>query len=173
MHGINLHKMVRRCHWPKPHPASTRTTDLTSSLAARLWHRHHQQQHDHHHQDHAAHWDLSDSDSEDDESSKWIPRDVPAGCVVVYVGQERRRYVIDYHYLSHPLFKALLQRSAEEYGFHHEGGLLIACEVVLFEHLLRVIENHVTTTHYPEIQKMMGYYGSPCPTSEALSRPLL
>ncbi|KAL2622611.1 hypothetical protein R1flu_002816 [Riccia fluitans] len=113
------------------------------------------------------------SDSEDDESSKWIPRDVPAGYLVVYVGQERRRYMIDYHYPTHPLFKTLLQRSAVEYGFHYEGGLLVACEVVLLEHLLRVIENHNTATHYPEIQKMLGYYASPCPTSEALNRPLL
>ncbi|KAL2623012.1 hypothetical protein R1flu_003217 [Riccia fluitans] len=67
------------------------------------------------------------------------PADVPQGSLPVYVGSERKRFVISTKYLSHPLFKALLKRSEEEFGFNHQGGLAIACDPQMFEHLLWVI----------------------------------
>ncbi|KAL3690997.1 hypothetical protein R1sor_004648 [Riccia sorocarpa] len=67
------------------------------------------------------------------------PADVPQGSLPVYVGAERKRFVISTKYLSHPLFKALLKRSEEEFGFNHQGGLAIACDPHMFEHLLWMI----------------------------------
>ncbi|KAG0579070.1 hypothetical protein M758_4G071500 [Ceratodon purpureus] len=64
------------------------------------------------------------------------PQDVPAGCFPVYVGEERRRFVIPTSYLANSTFQALLAKSEEEYGLRCEGGLRIACPPDAFEHLL-------------------------------------
>ncbi|KAL2622863.1 hypothetical protein R1flu_003068 [Riccia fluitans] len=68
-----------------------------------------------------------------------LPQDIPQGCLAVYVGYERRRYVISTNFLSHTLFKELLKRSEEEFGFDYEGGLNIACNCTLFESVLWMI----------------------------------
>jgi len=78
--------------------------------------------------------DYNDDDDDGDESL--APFDVPEGFLAVYVGKERQRFVISANYLKHHMFKVLLEKSAEEYGFEHKGGLPIACEVAAFEHLL-------------------------------------
>jgi SAUR family protein len=46
-----------------------------------------------------------------------IPRDVPRGHTVVYVGEELRRYVVRVSCLDHPLFRELLDRARDEYDF--------------------------------------------------------
>lgn len=99
--------------------------------------------------------DLSDSDDESDDSA---PDDVPEGYFVAYVGEERRRFVIKAKYLNHPVFKALLDKSAEEYGYEHKGGLEIACGVVFFEHLLYLIETNDPSLSSMEIEELVGYY---------------
>ncbi|EFJ08939.1 hypothetical protein SELMODRAFT_69255, partial [Selaginella moellendorffii] len=68
------------------------------------------------------------------------PKDVPEGFLAVYVGEERKRFVVDARHLNHPWFKILLERSAEEFGFDHKGGLTLPCRVVVFESLLGVLE---------------------------------
>ncbi|XP_073394169.1 protein SMALL AUXIN UP-REGULATED RNA 12 [Physcomitrium patens] len=76
----------------------------------------------------------------DDEPPDFAPSDVPQGFLAVYVGSERQRFVISAASLKHQKFKELLEKSAEEYGFAHKGGLNIACDVVYFEYLLRYIK---------------------------------
>lgn len=99
--------------------------------------------------------DLNDSDDDSDDSA---PDDVPEGYLVVYVGEERRRFVIKAKYLSHHVFKALLNKSAEEYGYEHKGGLEIACEVGFFEHLLYLLETNDPSLSSMEIDELVGYY---------------
>ncbi|WCJ42851.1 SAUR-like auxin-responsive protein family [Euphorbia peplus] len=53
----------------------------------------------------------------------------------VYVGKSRRRYLISSDIIDNPLFRELAERSGESDCFS------IACEVVLFEHLLWMLEN--------------------------------
>ncbi|KAF2304153.1 hypothetical protein GH714_028107 [Hevea brasiliensis] len=74
----------------------------------------------------------------DDESchSPGLPPDVPKGYLAVYVGQELRRFIIPTSCLSHFLFKALLDKSEEEFGFDHSGGLTIPCEIETFKFLM-------------------------------------
>ncbi|KAL1224122.1 Auxin-responsive protein SAUR77 [Cardamine amara subsp. amara] len=63
---------------------------------------------------------------------------------VVYVGKSRRRYMLSSHVIAHPLFQELLDRSSrfiEERDHDHQETVLVACEVVLFEHLLWMLEN--------------------------------
>ncbi|KAJ7295359.1 hypothetical protein O6H91_08G035100 [Diphasiastrum complanatum] len=72
-----------------------------------------------------------------------LPLDVPKGCLAVYVGKDRQRFVIPITYLSHPLFASLLRLSEEEFDFHHEGGLTLPCDVDRFEDvILRISSCH-------------------------------
>ncbi|KAL3690751.1 hypothetical protein R1sor_004402 [Riccia sorocarpa] len=86
---------------------------------------------------------------------KGIP---PRGYIGVYVGKEKRRFIISTHYLNHRLFKELLKRSEEEYGFDYRGGLLIACETVLFEHLLWLIGSNDPAARTIELHDLMEFY---------------
>ncbi|KAI3787092.1 hypothetical protein L1987_41297 [Smallanthus sonchifolius] len=54
----------------------------------------------------------------------------------VYVGKSRRRYLISSEVAQHPLFQEVLERSGDG-----TSSVTIECEVVLFEHLLWMIEN--------------------------------
>lgn len=82
-----------------------------------------------------------DSD-EDSCHSPQPPHDVPKGYLAVYVGPELRRFIIPTSYLSHSLFKVLLEKAAEEFGFDQSGGLTIPCEIETFKYLLNCMENH-------------------------------
>ncbi|KAK3001916.1 hypothetical protein RJ639_021155 [Escallonia herrerae] len=82
-----------------------------------------------------------DSD-EDGCQSPELPHDVPKGYLAVYVGLELRRFIIPTSYLSDPLFKVLLEKVEEEFGFDHSGGLTIPCEIETFKYLLKCMENH-------------------------------
>ncbi|KAE8722899.1 putative complex I intermediate-associated protein 30-like [Hibiscus syriacus] len=53
----------------------------------------------------------------------------------VYVGKSRRRYLVRSEIICHPLFQELIDRSGGN------GGVMVSCEVVLFDHLLWMLEN--------------------------------
>ncbi|KAJ6947121.1 auxin-responsive protein SAUR78-like [Populus alba x Populus x berolinensis] len=54
---------------------------------------------------------------------------------VVYVGKSRRRYLLRSDVICHPLFQGLMDRSEDN------QVVVVACEVVLFEHLLWMLES--------------------------------
>lgn len=60
---------------------------------------------------------------------------------VVHVGKSRRRYLVNSDVIEHPVFQELVGRSVstEEDG---GGAVVVACEVVLFEHLLWMLQNN-------------------------------
>ncbi|KAL0344991.1 UNVERIFIED_CONTAM: Indole-3-acetic acid-induced protein ARG7 [Sesamum radiatum] len=92
-------------------------------------------------------WRLRNSsvrcDSDEDSChSLEMPSDVPRGYLAVYVGPELRRFIIPTSYLSDPLFKVLLEKVEEEFGFDHSGGLTIPCDIETFKYLLQCMENH-------------------------------
>ncbi|PKU77862.1 auxin-responsive protein SAUR78-like [Dendrobium catenatum] len=60
-----------------------------------------------------------------------------AGETIVFVGSSRRRYIIRAKYLSHPVIKALIDRSSQS----SKDAIFVNCEVVLFDHLLWMLEN--------------------------------
>ncbi|GMP37056.1 hypothetical protein CsSME_00008930 [Camellia sinensis var. sinensis] len=82
-----------------------------------------------------------DSD-EDGCQSPEPPHGVPKGYLAVYVGPELRRFIIPTSYLSHQVFKVLLEKAEEEFGFDHSGGLTIPCEIETFKYLLKYMETH-------------------------------
>ncbi|XP_023746979.1 auxin-responsive protein SAUR78 [Lactuca sativa] len=59
---------------------------------------------------------------------------------IVFVGSSRKRYVISSKYLSHPLVNALIEKS-KPVSDDDDDVSVINCEVVLFDHLLWMLEN--------------------------------
>ncbi|KAF7837588.1 auxin-responsive protein SAUR76-like [Senna tora] len=55
----------------------------------------------------------------------------------VYVGKSRRRYLVNSDVVDHPLFRELVERSRDS----EDDTVNVSCEVVLFEHLLWMLEN--------------------------------
>ncbi|KAL7162781.1 hypothetical protein ACSBR2_043126 [Camellia fascicularis] len=53
----------------------------------------------------------------------------------VYVGKSRRLYLVSTEVIDHPLFQVLVDKS------NGSDGITVACEVVLFDHLLWMLEN--------------------------------
>ncbi|XP_024961718.1 auxin-responsive protein SAUR50-like [Cynara cardunculus var. scolymus] len=66
-----------------------------------------------------------------------IPKDVPKGHLVVYVGDNQRRFVIKVKLLKHPLFSALLDETREEYAFTADSRLHITCDEDIFLGVVR------------------------------------
>ncbi|GAA0187336.1 hypothetical protein LIER_34624 [Lithospermum erythrorhizon] len=54
----------------------------------------------------------------------------------VYVGKSRRRYLVTSETIDHPLFRELVERSVEV-----EDSITVGCEVVMFEHMLWMLDN--------------------------------
>ncbi|KAK1354991.1 Rho GTPase-activating protein gacM-like [Heracleum sosnowskyi] len=75
----------------------------------------------------AANTSFSDEDSSFDQMSNNF---------AVYVGKSRRRYLVNSEILEHPVFRELVERSGDE-----DDNIVVSCEVVLFEHLLWMLEN--------------------------------
>lgn len=66
-------------------------------------------------------------------------RIAPKGHFVVYVGKEMSRFVLPISFLKNQLFKQLLDKAAEEYGFDHTSGLTLPCEEASFRALVQVL----------------------------------
>jgi hypothetical protein len=79
---------------------------------------------------------------------------VPKGLHPVYVGKSRRRYLIAEELVGHPLFQTLVDRTG---GAAAAGTtVVVGCEVVLFEHLLWMLEN---ADPQPEsLDELVDYY---------------
>ncbi|KAH6763793.1 SAUR-like auxin-responsive protein family [Perilla frutescens var. hirtella] len=75
----------------------------------------------------------------ENEEGGGLPLDVPKGHFVVYVGENRSRYIVPISILSMPEFLSLLQRAEEEFGFDHDMGLTIPCDEQVFESLINII----------------------------------
>jgi len=69
-----------------------------------------------------------------------VPSDVPEGSFVVYVGDERRRFVIKTKILECHLFQDLLTWSNKKFGYNPDGPLIMDCDVLFFKHLIWFIE---------------------------------
>ncbi|KAI3683561.1 hypothetical protein L1987_84069 [Smallanthus sonchifolius] len=73
-----------------------------------------------------------------DSGQEMVPEDVKEGHFAVIASDDyvERRFVIPITYLRHPSFLRLLERAAEEYGFDHEGALMIPCRPSELEWML-------------------------------------
>ncbi|CAK8569077.1 unnamed protein product [Lathyrus sativus] len=64
---------------------------------------------------------------------------VPKGHFVVYVGENRSRYIVPISFLTRPEFQNLLHQAEEEFGFDHDMGLTIPCDQDAFESLTSML----------------------------------
>lgn len=64
----------------------------------------------------------------------------PRGCIAVYVGDERLRFVVHTSHLSHPLFRMLLEKTEEEFGFEQKDRLVVACSVNVFLEVVSAVK---------------------------------
>jgi hypothetical protein len=74
----------------------------------------------------------------------------------VYVGKSRRRYLVRSEIVDHPLFQELVDKSSGEDGT--DDGVAVACEVVLFEHLLWMLEN--AETQLGSMDELVEFYST-------------
>ncbi|MQM14256.1 hypothetical protein Taro_047186 [Colocasia esculenta] len=80
---------------------------------------------------HRRHWEADEGSSS---------RPVPPGFLAVYVGEERRRFVIPTRFLNYPVFAALLKQAEEEFGFSAGGGLALPCDVEFFRRVVELLD---------------------------------
>ena len=66
--------------------------------------------------------------------------ETPRGYFSLYVGEERKRFVVKASMVNHPLFAILLEKAKEEYGFDQEGPITIPCDIAFFEHIVLLVE---------------------------------
>ncbi|XP_039037972.1 auxin-induced protein X15-like [Hibiscus syriacus] len=69
---------------------------------------------------------------------------VPKGHVAVYVGEgnDKKRFAIRISSLNHPLFRDLLDRAEEEFGFNHPmRGLTIPCSEECFIRITTILSS--------------------------------
>ncbi|KAK2385023.1 hypothetical protein P8452_39820 [Trifolium repens] len=86
----------------------------------------------------------------------------PNGCLCVYVGSERQRFVIKIKIFNHPLFKTFLEDVENEYGYTNDGPLWLPCDVDLFCEALVEIESamdhkHNSVSHYSSLSCRSNY----------------
>ncbi|KAG5523609.1 hypothetical protein RHGRI_035419 [Rhododendron griersonianum] len=74
----------------------------------------------------------------------------------VYVGKSRRRYLVSSDVIDHPLFQVLVDKSNG--GCDGDGGISVECEVVLFDHLLWVLEN--ADSYLVSVGEMVEFYAT-------------
>ncbi|CAN7011547.1 unnamed protein product [Brassica oleracea var. botrytis] len=81
----------------------------------------------------------------DEYGSDRVPKDVKEGhfAVITVDGyhEPTQRFVVPLMFLEHPMFRKLLERAEEEYGFYHDGALMVPCRpshlrTILTEQLL-------------------------------------
>ncbi|CAM6120130.1 unnamed protein product [Calypogeia fissa] len=88
-------------------------------------------------------------DSSSGSDSARLPNEIRPGYVVVYVGCERKRFIISTSILSHPLFKLVLEKldSSDVLDDHlfrdddETGGILLSCNTDFLHRLLFLIDS--------------------------------
>ncbi|CAJ1949894.1 unnamed protein product [Sphenostylis stenocarpa] len=77
-------------------------------------------------------------------------------CETILAGSTRKQYVIKSKYLNNPLLKALINKSNQEGS--DESVLIVNCEVVLFDHLLWMLENADPTFGSDSLEELTELY---------------
>ncbi|CAM8952107.1 unnamed protein product [Rhodiola kirilowii] len=65
---------------------------------------------------------------------------VSSGYFAVYVGEERQRFMVKTAYLTHPLFKMLLEKASNEFGYERRDVIEVPCSVSAFQEVLNAVE---------------------------------
>ncbi|CAK9143537.1 unnamed protein product [Ilex paraguariensis] len=68
------------------------------------------------------------------------PSAAPIGFLAIYVGEERRGFVVPTRYLAHPLFKIMLEKAYDEFGFKQSDELVVPFSVTTFQEVVNAVE---------------------------------
>lgn len=82
----------------------------------------------------------------------------PHGCLYVYVGPERQRFVIKIKIANHPLFRTLLEAAEDEFGYRYDGPLWLPCDVDLFCEALAEMESTEHEDYMIDLGSVMGLH---------------
>ncbi|KAI3717305.1 hypothetical protein L1987_68847 [Smallanthus sonchifolius] len=85
-------------------------------------------------------YECLSSDHNDNTQGYGSCTSTPRGCIALYVGEERLRFVVQTSHLSHPLFRLLLEKTAEEFGFEQKDRLVIPCRVDVFQEVVSAVK---------------------------------
>ncbi|KAJ4971456.1 hypothetical protein NE237_004555 [Protea cynaroides] len=83
----------------------------------------------------SLHYESLPAEGNDESSAK-----IPPGFFALYVGEERQRFVVPTNFLSHPLFKILMDKMYDEFGFDQRNGLVVPCSVSTFQEVLDAVQ---------------------------------
>jgi len=81
-----------------------------------------------------------------DNSNNHLP---PTGCLSLYVGPEKERFIIRTAHLNHPLFRTLLDEAELAYGYAAAGPLVLPCDVKSFLDTLWEMEKESAVERSP------------------------
>ncbi|KAE9615301.1 hypothetical protein Lal_00048260 [Lupinus albus] len=73
----------------------------------------------------------------------------------VYVGKSRRQYLVNSDIIDHPVFQKLVDKSCSD-----SEDVFVSCEVVLFEHLLWMLESN--ETQMGSMDELVEFYNCAC-----------
>ncbi|GMJ13786.1 SMALL AUXIN UPREGULATED 72 [Hibiscus trionum] len=94
---------------------------------------------------------------------KQARRSVPEGHVPIYVGEEMELFVVKAEVLNHPVFIALLDMSAQEYGYDQKGVLHIPCHVLVFERVMEALRLGVGGgVESRDLRDLLGSFSDDC-----------
>ncbi|XP_048491358.1 auxin-responsive protein SAUR76 [Beta vulgaris subsp. vulgaris] len=110
--GGKLAKLIKKLSFGKSTATNTISSSFSSSISA---------------SSSSIRSDISDSASSDTSSATLHP---------VYVGKSRRRYLLSSDVVGHPLVQQVAGKTAGD-----DDITVVGCEVVLFEHLLWMLDN--------------------------------
>ncbi|KAG6530584.1 auxin-responsive protein SAUR78-like [Zingiber officinale] len=88
---------------------------------------------------------------EDQDLEPWEDNDEAATTITIFVGQSRRRYSVEKRHLDHPLLSTLIDRSSVD-------EVQVRCEVVLFDHLLWMLENAAADVEGDTLEELAELY---------------
>ncbi|XP_047333461.1 auxin-responsive protein SAUR78-like [Impatiens glandulifera] len=75
----------------------------------------------------------------------------------VYVGKSRRRYLVSSDVIDNPVIRELSSESDQD-SDAAAAAVIVDCEVVLFEHLLWMLENAVESPPAESLHEFAQYY---------------
>ncbi|KAG6526785.1 auxin-responsive protein SAUR77-like [Zingiber officinale] len=88
---------------------------------------------------------------EDRDLEPWEDNDEAATTITIFVGRSRRRYSVEKRHLDHPLLSTLIDRSSVD-------EVQVRCEVVLFDHLLWMLENVAADVEADTLEELAELY---------------
>jgi len=78
-------------------------------------------------------------EEEEDEEGSTGRSSTPTGFFAIYVSDELRRFVVPTGYLSHPLFKMLLEKAYNDE--ERNNRLVVPCSVAAFRQVVNTVES--------------------------------